>query len=103
MAAIGRRKRLPHLETARRYKTELKMRSKVEEQDTRLRRLARSIDALADHDQDLLNRVREITALRRRAAAEIHTICAEFVVSLNQWCSIRPISARGRFAKKAGT
>ena len=61
------------------------MRSRVEkEQDTRLKRLARSIDALADRDQDLLNRVREITALRRRAAAEIHTICAEFVVSLNR-------------------
>lgn len=60
------------------------MRTRIEkEQDTRLKRLARSIDALADRDQDLLNRVSEITALRLRAATEIHSICADFVVSLN--------------------
>ena len=61
------------------------MRSRVEkERDTRLKRLARSIDALADRDQNLLDRVRDITALRRRAATELHSICAEFVVSLNR-------------------
>jgi hypothetical protein len=54
------------------------------ERDTRLKRLARSIDALADRDQNLLDRLRDITALRRRAAAELHSICAEFVVSLNR-------------------
>jgi hypothetical protein len=64
---------------------EEKMRARVEkERDTRLKRLSRSIDALADRDQDLLDRARDITALRRRAAAELHAICAEFVVSLNR-------------------
>jgi len=61
------------------------MRTKVEkERDTRLKRLARSIDALAGRDQNLIERAREITALRRRAAAELHSICAEFAVSLNR-------------------
>jgi hypothetical protein len=64
------------------------MRSKVEkEQDIRLKRLARNIDALADRDEDLLSRAREITTLRQRAATEIHTICAEFVASLNRHLS----------------
>jgi hypothetical protein len=52
-----------------------------------LKRLAQSIDALADRDQNLLDRAREIEALRRRAAAELHSICAEFVVSLNRLLS----------------
>jgi len=63
------------------------MRTRIEERDTRLRRLARSIDALADRDQNLLDRAREIAALRQRAAAELHSICAEFVVSLNRLLS----------------
>jgi hypothetical protein len=52
--------------------------------DNRLKRLAANIDALADKDQDLLNRSREIAVLRRNAAAEMHAICAEFVGSLNR-------------------
>jgi hypothetical protein len=52
--------------------------------DHRLKRLAANIDALADRDQNLLNRSREIAALRRKAAVEMHAICAEFVGSLNR-------------------
>lgn len=53
----------------------------------RLKRLAASIDALADKDQDLLSYAREMTGLRRRAAAELHSICAEFVMSVNRLLS----------------
>ena len=63
------------------------MRTRIVEQDNRLKRLARSIDALADRDRNVLDRAREIEALRRRAAAELHSICAEFVVSLNRLLS----------------
>jgi hypothetical protein len=55
--------------------------------DTRLKRLAENIDSLADKDQELMNRSREISDLRRKAAAEIHSICAEFVASLNRLLS----------------
>jgi hypothetical protein len=68
-------------------KTEEGMRTRIEEQETRLKRLARSIDALADRDRSLLERAREMAALRRRAAAELHSICAEFVMSLNRLLS----------------
>jgi hypothetical protein len=53
----------------------------------RLKRLAASIDALADRDQDLLSYAREMAGLRRRAAAELHSICAEFVMSVNRLLS----------------
>ena len=53
----------------------------------RLRRLAESIDALADKDQDLLSYAREIAGLRRRAASELHSICAEFVLAVNRLLS----------------
>jgi hypothetical protein len=55
--------------------------------DHRLKRLADSIDALAQKDQHLLNRTRQIAQLRQNAAMEIHTICAEFVISLNRLLS----------------
>lgn len=54
---------------------------------TRLRRLAESIDALADKDQDLLGYAREMAGLRRRAASELHSICAEFVLAVNRLLS----------------
>ena len=64
------------------------MRTRAEkERDTRLKRLARSIDTLADRDQNLVDRAREIAALRGRAAGELHSICAEFVASLNRLLS----------------
>jgi len=60
------------------------MGTRTEERDTRLKRLAQNIDALADRDQHVLNHAREIAALRRRGAAELHSICAEFVASVNR-------------------
>jgi hypothetical protein len=53
----------------------------------RLKRLAESIDALADKDQDVLSHAREMAGLRRRAAAELHAICAEFVGAVNRLLS----------------
>jgi hypothetical protein len=55
--------------------------------DQRLKRLAENIDALAEKDQKVLNQTRQIAQLRRNAAVEIHTICAEFVISLNRLLS----------------
>lgn len=53
----------------------------------RLKRLAESIDALADRDRDLLSHAREMASLRRRAAAELHSICAGFVLAVNRLLS----------------
>jgi hypothetical protein len=55
--------------------------------ENRLKRLAQDIDALAEKDQAVLERSREIFRLRRMAAIEIHSICAEFVASLNRLLS----------------
>jgi len=49
----------------------------------RLKKLAGSIDALVERDERLLDRSREIMALRRKAALELHTTCAELVSGLN--------------------
>jgi len=55
--------------------------------DARLKRLADSIDALAEKDERRQNHQREIAALRRRAATELHAICADFVASINRLLS----------------
>ena len=55
--------------------------------DSRLKRLAASIDALVEKDQKRLEHAREMDDLRRRAAGELHAICADFVVSLNRLLS----------------
>jgi len=52
--------------------------------EVRLKRLAARIDALADKDQALLSHAREMAGLRRRAASELHAICAEFVQAVNR-------------------
>jgi hypothetical protein len=52
--------------------------------DSRLKRLAREIEALAEKDESRLRRIREVAALRRRAALEIHTLCKGFVDSVNR-------------------
>jgi hypothetical protein len=52
--------------------------------NARLKRLAESIDALLEKDERMLRRAREMADLRRGAAADLHTICAEFVHSLNR-------------------
>lgn len=53
-------------------------------QDARLRRLAASIEALADKDEALMRHARDMVALRHSAAVELHSICAEFVQSVNR-------------------
>jgi hypothetical protein len=51
--------------------------------NARLKKLAARIDALADKDDQSLRHAREIAATRAAAAAELHSICAEFVAALN--------------------
>lgn len=51
--------------------------------ESRLKRLAHSIDALSEKDEDLLRHTRDMAALRHAAAAELHSICAGFVQSVN--------------------
>jgi hypothetical protein len=48
-----------------------------------LSKLARTIDALADKDEALLAREREVAALRGTAAAELHAVCAAFIQAVN--------------------
>ncbi len=55
--------------------------------ETRLKRLAAEIDALAEKDEQSVRRAKEIAALRRIAAAEIHGVCAGFVSSLRRLLS----------------
>ncbi len=56
----------------------------VNVRDARLKRLAKSIAALADKDDRILRRAREIAELRREAAADIYSICADFVNAVNR-------------------
>ena len=49
----------------------------------RLKRLAVSIDALADKDERHIHRAHEIARIRRAAAGELHILCAAFVDRLN--------------------
>lgn len=58
--------------------------NQMQGRDARLKRLAESIDALAEKDIQRHEKVREMGALRRRAATELHAICADFVGSLNR-------------------
>jgi len=53
----------------------------------RLKKLAKSLDALARKDEVHLRRAREIGSLRREAALELHGICGDFVRGLNQLLS----------------
>jgi len=55
--------------------------------DARLKRLAESIDALAEKDESSLRHAREMSALRRAAAAMLHATCADFVGSINRLLS----------------
>ena len=56
----------------------------AQSRDLRLKRLAKSIDALLEKDERLLSQSRQVDALRRSAAAGLYAICAEFVDSLNR-------------------
>jgi hypothetical protein len=53
----------------------------------RLNKLAEIIDTLAEKDAEILRRTRDMVALRRSAASELHGICAAFVSSLNELLS----------------
>lgn len=53
-------------------------------QDERLKRLAKEIDALAEKDEILLRHARNIAAMRRSAATELHALCTGFVEAVNR-------------------
>ncbi len=52
-------------------------------QKDRIKRLAARIDALAEKDRSVIQRTREISALRRHAATELHGVCTAFASMLN--------------------
>ena len=58
--------------------------AQAQDRETRLKRLAENIDRLADKDAESLRHAREVSALRRAAAAELYGICARFVETLNE-------------------
>lgn len=60
------------------------MANQAQTRDARLKRLAKSIDALAEKDEGFLRRAREIAALRQAAAVDLYAICADFVGSVNR-------------------
>lgn len=49
----------------------------------RLKKLAQSLDALAEKDEFLMRKAQEVESLRRSGAVEIYGICQEFVGALN--------------------
>ena len=53
----------------------------------RLKKLADSIDALADKDQAFITKTHEIAGLRRLAAADLHHIGRSFVDHINRHLS----------------
>jgi len=57
--------------------------NRVQAAQNRLKRLAESIDALTEKDEIVIRYMRDMAALRRAAAAELHSICAGFVNSVN--------------------
>ena len=59
----------------------------VEARDARLKRLAKSIDALGHKDEHRLNHAREMADTRRKAASELHAICNGFVLAVNSLLS----------------
>jgi hypothetical protein len=78
----------------------------------RMKRLAQSIEALAEKDEALLRMSRQMDQVRRTAACELHTICRDFVNSLNRLTSkvelvldeainIIQINVRGRILQVA--
>ncbi len=56
-------------------------------QAERLKKLASHLDALVDKDQEIARRAEEMMATRRRAAAHLHAVCAEFTKALNELTS----------------
>jgi hypothetical protein len=58
--------------------------NQTEARDARLKKLASSIETLAAKDEIVQRHAREMSALRRVAAADLHAICADFVNSVNR-------------------
>jgi hypothetical protein len=52
-----------------------------------MKRLAQQIEALAEKDESLIRLSHEMDRVRRGAATELHTICRDFVDSLNRLMS----------------
>ncbi len=52
--------------------------------DDRIKKLASQIEALTRRDRRLAEKTREVEVLRRKAACELHSICASFVESVNR-------------------
>ena len=61
--------------------------SREQARDARFKRLARSIDALAEKDESFLRHASEIATLRRTAAVGLHSICFGFVDTVNRLLS----------------
>jgi hypothetical protein len=59
--------------------------------DSRLKRLAGRIEALADKDERSLRMGLEIAQVRRAAALEIHAVCAAFAEALNRLLTDRAV------------
>jgi len=55
----------------------------AEPSKARLKRLAGKIDALEDKDTASMRKAREVTAMRREAAAALYHLCRAFVDSMN--------------------
>jgi len=58
----------------------------------RLQRLAQRIRALAEKDERRLRRAEEVEAVRRAAARELHSVCADFVAEVNSRLDDRVVS-----------
>jgi len=56
-------------------------------EDDNIARLAKQIGSLAKRDQHLLLTESEVLDLRRQGASQLHSICAEFVASVNSLLS----------------
>ncbi len=58
--------------------------NQIPPREARLKRLAESIDSLADKDAKSIEHARDMAALRHAAAAQLYGICARFVEVLNK-------------------
>lgn len=50
----------------------------------RIKKLARQIDTIAQRDEERIRQAREVAEIRRRAALELHGVCAAFVKVVNE-------------------
>jgi len=59
--------------------------------DKRLERLALRIRSLAEKDERRLRRADEVEAVRRAAARQLHSVCADFVTEVNSLLDERAV------------